>query len=66
MRTLGSKYEVLTLTRALLWNGALGSYSVSWAYSLGTGCQFCEAVQKSRSRTLPVIASNPVSGESDT
>ncbi len=45
MRTLGSKYEVLTLTRPLFWNGALGSYSASWAYSLGTG--------------LPVLRSGP-------
>jgi hypothetical protein len=32
----------------------LGSYSASWVRSLGTWLQFCEAVQKSRSRRSPI------------
>jgi hypothetical protein len=33
------------------------------ARSLGTWLQFCQAVQKSASRKLPLISSNPVSGK---
>ena len=35
----------------------LGSYSASWVRSLGTWLQFCEAVQKSRSRKSNLTAS---------
>ena len=50
----GGDLSKTSFPRSLASCPLLGSYCASWVRSLGTWLQFCEAVQKSRSRRSPI------------